>query len=95
MPDAPAPVHIAGVSKTTYVPATSRCLDWRRDLQRTSTSGSRTRSTVPISMAAVIAAIIGAVCDRSLAASSSSAPSLDVRLAGHDGGPKCGCRRRH
>ena len=28
------PAHIAGVSKTAYVPATPRCLQWRRDLQR-------------------------------------------------------------
>jgi serine-type D-Ala-D-Ala carboxypeptidase (penicillin-binding protein 5/6) len=32
--------HIAGVSKTTYVLATPRCLDWRRDQQRTSTNSS-------------------------------------------------------
>ena len=32
------PAHIAGVSKTAYVPATPRCLQWRRDLQRTSTN---------------------------------------------------------
>ena len=30
--------HIAGISKTAYVPATPRCLHWRRDLQRTSTN---------------------------------------------------------
>src|SRR3954470_24004755 len=29
--------RIAGVSKTTYVPATPRCLEWRHDLPRTST----------------------------------------------------------
>ena len=28
------PAHIVGVSKTAYVPATPRCLQWRRDLQR-------------------------------------------------------------
>ena len=28
------PAHIVGVSKTAYVPATPRCLDWRRDPQR-------------------------------------------------------------
>ena len=27
------PAHIVGVSKTAYVPATPRCLEWRRDLQ--------------------------------------------------------------
>ena len=32
------PAHIVGISKTAYVPATPRCLDWRRDLQRTSTN---------------------------------------------------------
>ncbi|HEV7772648.1 MAG TPA: serine hydrolase [Conexibacter sp.] len=32
--------HIVGVSKTTYVLATPRCLDWRRDLQRTGTNGT-------------------------------------------------------
>jgi hypothetical protein len=35
------PAHIVGISKTTYVPATPRCLDWRRDLQRTSTNHDR------------------------------------------------------
>ena len=30
--------HIVGISKTAYVPATPRCLDWRHDLQRTSTN---------------------------------------------------------
>jgi hypothetical protein len=31
------PAHIVAVSKTSYVPATPRCLDWTRDLRRTST----------------------------------------------------------
>src|SRR3954447_17085571 len=30
--------HIVGISKTTYVPATPRCLQWRHDLPRTSTN---------------------------------------------------------
>src|SRR5258706_10229158 len=30
--------HIVGISKTTYVPATPRSLDWRHDLPRTSTN---------------------------------------------------------
>ena len=34
------PAHIVGVSKTTYVLATPRCLDWRRDLQQTSTNNA-------------------------------------------------------
>jgi D-alanyl-D-alanine carboxypeptidase (penicillin-binding protein 5/6) len=34
------PAHIAGISKIAYVLATPRCLDWRRDLQRASTSSS-------------------------------------------------------
>jgi hypothetical protein len=35
-------VRIVGLSETAYVRATSRCLDWRHDLQRTSTnSGPR------------------------------------------------------
>ena len=34
------PAHIVGVSKTTYVLATPRCLDWRRGLQQTSTSNA-------------------------------------------------------
>jgi hypothetical protein len=33
-------MHILGVSKTTYVLATPRCVDWRRDLQRTGTNSS-------------------------------------------------------
>ena len=32
------PAHIVGVSKTAYVLATPRCLQWRRDLQPTSTN---------------------------------------------------------
>ena len=32
------PARIVGISKTTYVLATPRCLDWRHDLPRTSTS---------------------------------------------------------
>jgi uncharacterized protein DUF1360 len=31
-----ARAHIVGISKTTYVLATPRCLDWRHDLQQTS-----------------------------------------------------------
>jgi D-alanyl-D-alanine carboxypeptidase (penicillin-binding protein 5/6) len=34
------PAHIVGISKTAYVLATPRCLDWRRDPQRASTSSS-------------------------------------------------------
>ncbi len=34
------PAHIVGVSKTAYVPATPRCLEWRRDLQRASTNST-------------------------------------------------------
>jgi hypothetical protein len=34
------PAHIVGVSKTAYVLATPRCLEWRRDLQRASTNSS-------------------------------------------------------
>src|SRR5215211_7176417 len=30
--------HIVGVSKIAYVPATPRCLQWRRDPQQTGTS---------------------------------------------------------
>jgi hypothetical protein len=30
--------HIVGISKTAYALATSRCLEWLRDLQRTSTN---------------------------------------------------------
>jgi D-alanyl-D-alanine carboxypeptidase (penicillin-binding protein 5/6) len=32
--------HIVGISKSAYVPATPRCLQWRRDLQATSTNSS-------------------------------------------------------
>src|SRR3954453_24247048 len=38
------PAHIAGVSKTAYVPATPRCLEWRRDRQPTSTNDDRSGS---------------------------------------------------
>src|SRR6188768_4166572 len=33
------PAHIVGISKTAYVLATPRCLEWRRDPPRTSTTG--------------------------------------------------------
>src|SRR5215203_5385357 len=32
------PAHIVGISKTTYVLATPRCRDWRRDLSPASTN---------------------------------------------------------
>ena len=32
--------HVVGISKTKYVLATSRCLEWRYDRQRTSTSSA-------------------------------------------------------
>lgn len=67
-----APVRIVGVSKNTYVLATSRRLEWRCDLHRTSTGSGRTRSTILIGMAAVMAAIIGALGNQSLASSSAA-----------------------
>ena len=39
--------HIAGISKTTYVPATPRCLDWRHVLPRTSTTNDPSDSRDP------------------------------------------------
>jgi len=39
--DATGRQHIVGISKTTYVLATPRSLNWRRDLQRTSTNSGR------------------------------------------------------
>ena len=35
-----APAHVVGISESNYVLATSRCLEWRYDRQRTSTSSS-------------------------------------------------------
>jgi hypothetical protein len=32
------PAHIVGISKTGYVPATPRCLEWLHGLQETSTT---------------------------------------------------------
>jgi hypothetical protein len=34
----PSEAHIAGISKTTYTPATPRCLGWRHDFQRPRTN---------------------------------------------------------
>jgi hypothetical protein len=39
--------NIAGVSKTTYVLATPRCLDWRRELQRTGANNDSSGSQDP------------------------------------------------
>jgi hypothetical protein len=36
--------HIAGISKTTYVLATPCCLNWRHDLQRTSTNNDQSEN---------------------------------------------------
>src|SRR5260370_26298535 len=43
----PAGQHIAGISKTTYLLATPRCLDWRHDLQRTSLRQPLPRQPAP------------------------------------------------
>jgi hypothetical protein len=73
--------HIVGISKSTYVLTTSRCLDWRRDLQRTSTASSRTRSTILLAMAVVIAAIIGALGERGDAMSRKLRPLAALALS--------------
>src|SRR3954453_17444197 len=39
--------HIVGISKTGYVPATPRCLEWRHDLPRTSTNNDPPDSEDP------------------------------------------------
>ncbi len=39
--------HIVGISKTTYVLATPRCLEWRRDPQATSTNHDPSESDSP------------------------------------------------
>src|SRR6478609_8991685 len=36
-----ARAHIVGISKTTYVLATPRCVDWRHDLQQSSRNHDR------------------------------------------------------
>ena len=41
------PAHIVGISKTRYVLATPRCLDWRHDLPRTSTNNHPSDSQGP------------------------------------------------
>src|SRR5438034_2012184 len=41
------PAHIVGVSKTAYVRATPRCLEWRRDLRRTGTNSCAANATAP------------------------------------------------
>lgn len=46
--------HIVGISKTAYVPATPRCLDWGHDLQRASTY-----SCPPHSIAGVVVLLLG------------------------------------
>src|SRR5215208_7965015 len=39
--------HVVGISKTPYVPATPRCLEWRHDLRQTSTSDNPSDSQDP------------------------------------------------
>ena len=43
--------HIAGISKTAYVPATPRCLDWRHVLRRTSANNDPSDSQRSLSPA--------------------------------------------
>src|SRR5260370_20549114 len=43
----PAGQHIAGISKTTYVLATPRCLEWKRDLQGTTLRHPLPRQPAP------------------------------------------------
>ena len=72
------PAHIAGVSKTAYVPATPRCLQWRRDLQRparTTPRRIRIRRIRVAGLLVVIAAIAAALGYQLPASSSSTASS--------------------
>ena len=81
--------HIAGISKTTYVLATPRCLEWRRDLQqpaRTTTRRIRIRRIRVAGLLVVIAAIAAALGYQLLASSSSTAASpIDVLRSEHRG----------
>ena len=70
------PAHIAGVSKIAYVPATPRCLQWRRGPPRTSTNGdpagSAGRRSRVAGLLVVIAAIAAALGSHSLVSSPAS-----------------------
>ena len=83
------PAHIVGISKTTYVPATPRCLDWRRDLQPTSTNNARRiriRRLRVAGLLVVIAAIAAALGYQLPASSPSTAASpIDVPRREHRG----------
>ena len=81
--------HVVGISKTTDVLATPRCLEWRHDLQRTSTNDDPSDSDSRILVAGlpvVIAAIAAALGHQLLASSSSTAASpIDVPRSEHRG----------
>jgi hypothetical protein len=61
------PEHIVGVSKTTYVLATPRLLDWRHDLQQTSTRGEHMRRTLRPLAALAMVALLSAGCSNAAA----------------------------
>ena len=85
------PAHIVGVSKTRYVPATRRCLEWGIAYSRPArTTSRRVRvcRTRAAGLLVVIAAIASALGYESLASSSSTAASpIDVPRIEHRGVP--------
>ena len=90
------PAHIVGVSKTAYVLATPRCLEWRRDLQRparTTIRRTRIRRIRVAGLLVAIAAIAAALGHQSPASSSSTAPIVHSPSA-PIAAPTCAPQRR-
>jgi zinc D-Ala-D-Ala carboxypeptidase len=85
------PVHIVGVSKTAYAPATPRSLEWGIAYgkpARTTSRRVRIRRTRAAGLVVVIAAIATALGYESLASSSSTAASpVDLPGSEHRGAP--------
>ena len=90
MPPMLEPAHFVGISKTAYVLATPRCLEWRHDLPanraRTTTRRIRIRRIRVAGLLVVIAAIAASLGYQLLASSSSTAASpIDVLRSEHRG----------
>ena len=80
------PAHIVGISKTRYVLASPRCLEWRHALQRTSTNDRiRIRRTRVVGLVVVIAAIAALSYQLPPSSSSRAASPIDVLRSEHRG----------
>jgi hypothetical protein len=96
------PAHIVGISKTTYVLTTPRCLNWRHDLQRSSRKGcnSDQHAGPPRAALSALGIAIGTVASSSRAggdaltllppasaSKTNSSGSLRITLTSRSGAP--------